>query len=73
MKVDENDKAWDKVYFRRYARPAADLLALFGGDIGSVCDCIEAVAGKLEKKGLSWTPETIVKHAGDFKNGRLMK
>ncbi len=73
MKVDENDKAWDKVYFRRYARPAADLLALFGGDIGWVCDCIEAVAGKLEKKGLSWTPETIVKHAGDFKNGRLMK
>lgn len=73
MKVDENDKAWDKVYFRRYSRPAADLLSLFGGDIGWVCDCIEAVAGKLEKKGLSWTPETIVKHAGDFKNGRLMK
>lgn len=73
MGVDENDVAWDKVYFRRYSRPAADLLALFGGDIGWVCDCIEAVAGKLEKKGLSWTPETIVKHAGDFKNGRLMK
>lgn len=73
MKVDENDKAWDKVYYRRYSRPANDLLGLFGGDLGMVCDCIEAVSGKLEKKGLSWTPETIVKHAGDFKNGRLMR
>lgn len=73
MKVDQNDTAWDKVYFRRYARPAKDLLDLFGNDLGWVCDCIESVAMALDKKGLTWTPETIVKHAGDFKNGRLMK
>lgn len=73
MMKAETDPTWDKVYFRRFSRPAHELLTLFEGDVGRVCDCIEAVVGKLEKKGLSWTPETIVKHAGDHKNGRLMK
>ncbi len=73
LNVAEDDKAWDRVYFRRYAKAASDLLILFEQDVGRVADCIEAVSRAMERKSLSWTPETIVKHAGDWKNGRLMK
>jgi len=73
MNVPDDDREWDAVYFRRYSRPAADLLRLCGGDILVVADCIDQVSSAMEKKGLSWTPETIVKHAGDWKNGRLFK
>jgi hypothetical protein len=71
--VEPEDKGWDSVYFRRYSRPALDLLRLFEDDVGRVADCIDQVSGALERRGLSWTPETIVKHAGDWKNGRLFK
>lgn len=73
MEVPDDDREWDKVYFRRYSRPAADLLRLCGGDALVVADCIDQVSAAMEKRGLSWTPETIVKHAGDWKNGRLFK
>ena len=73
MNVPDDDREWDAVYFRRYSRPAADLLRLCGGDVLVVADCIDQVSAAMEKKGLSWTPETIVKHAGDWKNGRLFK
>lgn len=73
MNVPDSDREWDAVYFRRYSRPAADLLRLCGGDVLVVADCIDQVSAAMEKKGLSWTPETIVKHAGDWKNGRLFK
>jgi hypothetical protein len=73
MGVPRDDRAWDGVYFRRYSRAAGDLLTLFQKDVGRVADCIEAVAGSLKRKGLSWTPETIVKHASDWKEGKLFK
>ncbi len=72
MKAEE-DPTWNKVYFRRFSRPAHELLTLFHGDVGTVLDCIEAVSSGMEKKHLSWTPETIIKHASDWKNGRLLK
>ena len=68
-----DDRAWDKVYFRRYSKPASELLTLFGGDVKKCLDCTEAVSKWLEKKSLSWAPETVVKHASDWKNGRLGK
>ncbi|TXH40873.1 MAG: hypothetical protein E6Q97_38870 [Desulfurellales bacterium] len=71
--VPENDKGWDEVYFPRYSRPARELVKLFDGNLGRIGDCIDHVSGALERRGLSWTPETIVKHAGDWKNGRLFK
>lgn len=73
MGVDPEDKGWDAVYFRRYSKPASELLKLFGGEGPKAADCIDAVVQALEKRGLSWTPETVVKHAGDWKNGRLFK
>lgn len=73
MGVQRDDRDWDGVYFRRYSRAASDLLALFRKDVGRVADCIEAVSGVLTRKGLSWTPETVVKHASDWKEGKLFK
>ena len=73
MMKAENDTTWNKVYFRRFSKPAHELLTLFSGDVGVVLDCVEAVAHGMEKKHLSWTPETIIKHASDWKNGRLLK
>jgi len=73
MGVKKDDREWDRVYFRRFSGAAGDLLALFQRDVGRAADCIEAVSGSLKAKGLSWTPETIVKHASDWKEGRLFK
>lgn len=73
LSVSDDDREWDRVYFRRYSRPASELLTLFGGDIERVADCIDQVSSALDKRRLSWTPETIVKHAGDWKNGRLFQ
>jgi hypothetical protein len=72
MGVSEDDKGWDRVYFPRFSKPAKELLILFG-DVGRSLECIEAVTKSLAKKNLSWTPETIVNHASDWKNGRLLK
>lgn len=71
--VDLDDRNWDKVYFRRYSRPAKELLTLFNGNVSATADCIDGISSILDKKNLSWTPETIVKHASDWKNGRLLK
>ena len=71
--VKLEDRDWDAVYYRRYSRPAKELLTLFGGSVDAVMNCIDAVVSALEAKRLSWTPETVVKHAGDWKNGRLLK
>lgn len=73
MNIPMDNKDWDSVYFKRYTRPAKDLLALFGGDMAKVGDCIDQVVGALERKRLSWTPETIVKHASSWMTGALMR
>lgn len=73
MGIPDTDKTWDKVYFPRYTRSAKDLLTLFQGNIDKCADCIESISLAMSKKGLSWTPETIVKHASDWREGRLMK
>jgi len=66
----KEDREWDKVYFPRFSKPARELLALFRGDVGHCLDCIEKIVDKLERDKLTWTPETIVKHAANWQNGR---
>jgi hypothetical protein len=73
MNIPESDKAWDKAYFTRYSASAKVILGLFDGDVDKAFDCVEAVSDGFNRKGLSWTPETIAKHAGDWKYGRFMK
>ena len=71
LQVDMDDRNWDAVYFRRYARPAKEMFTLFDGNLERIAKCMDSIVASLEAKNLSWTPETIVKHAGDWKNGRL--
>jgi hypothetical protein len=71
--VDLQDKEWDKVYFPRYTKPAKQLLDLLGDDWERCWKCIRDVASWLESKNLSWTPETIVKHAQEWKMNKLEK
>lgn len=66
MGIDKNNKNWDLVYFPRFSKPAKELLKLFGNDYEKAWECIEDVVRKLENKNLSWTPETIVKHAANW-------
>jgi hypothetical protein len=71
---DLPDAEWNMLHFARYSKPAKQLLTLFGNDVSQVADCIDQVVNALESKGLSWTPETIVKHAGTWKaTGRVFQ
>lgn len=71
--AEKDDQAWDKAYWARYSKSGKQLLGLMGGDSDMALDCTDDVCDWLEKKGLSWTPETIVKHAFSWKQGRLGK
>lgn len=65
--IPDDDRDWDKLYFSRYSASAKSLLTLFAGDVGRCLDAIDAVADACKAKRLSWTPETVVTHAGEFK------
>ena len=67
----QDDTAWDKVYFARFSKSAKDLLTFLDGDVYSCLDCIDDVVDWLLSKNLAWTPETIVKHAADWRNKKL--
>lgn len=67
MGVAEDDTDWDRVYFSRFCSPAKGLLTLFAENVERCLDCIDAVAEAHAKRGLSWMPETILNHAGEWK------
>lgn len=71
--IPKEDKSWDKIYYPKYSKPAKEILELFGGDIGTAINCIESITNHLNKNNLSWTPHTIVKHAGNWKHGKFLK
>lgn len=54
--------SWDKVHFPRHAKSANALLTLFGSRVEAL-DCMEHVFGEMQRKKLSATIETIVKHS----------
>lgn len=60
------DKAWDKLNFARCAKSAKKLFDYFGNRRDAV-KCIDDVSTDFEKKGLSWTLETVCKWASDYK------
>lgn len=64
--VDKDDRAWDRVYFKRFARPAKDLLILFGNWKDAV-DCIQSVYESLTDAGFSCTLDTVIKHANEYR------
>ena len=66
LKGFEGDKEWDKVHFSRCSVSAKSLLEYLGTP-EVVKSCMDDIKKKMEKDGLSWTLETIVKHSPDWK------
>lgn len=62
---EKDDKAWDRLYFPRFSKSAAALLA-FVGNWKDAVDCCQDIYEKLSSKGFTVTLETITKHAGDW-------
>jgi hypothetical protein len=58
--VPEDNKAWDRIFFKRYVRAAKDLIDLLGGAEQAV-DCIQFLVNHFDSSGLSYTMETMVK------------
>jgi hypothetical protein len=65
--IPEEDKAWDRVNFPRYTKSAKLLLEIFNNNIGEIIACICELGEKFDRSDLTWTLETIVKHASEFK------
>lgn len=64
--VDYDNRVWDKIHFGRATRSAKEILMILGSFETSK-KCLEELAEKFESNDLSWTLETIVKHAFDWK------
>lgn len=63
--VAERSKAWDKVYYPRHTRAAKQLLSLLGSPEETE-RCMEAIVNQMRGKSLSYTIETVVKHASTW-------
>lgn len=68
IKKEYKDKweDWCKIYFRRYCKPAKQLIDYFK-DYKKAVDCIDDLGSFYDKKDLTWTLDTIVKNAPDWK------
>jgi len=63
--VADGDKGWDRVFFRRYSKPAKDLLDLFG--LEQAIECMEYLHDELTNNDRTHTLETIVKLSDTFR------
>lgn len=68
--ISRDDKGWDKQNFSRYAKAAKGLLDCFKGDISRAGAYVFAQGEEFDAKDISWTLETIARHAWDNK-GKL--
>jgi len=62
----KEDKAWDKAHFPRCSKSAKTLIDFCGSPTLAIA-CIDSVVSDMDKKKLTWTLETIVKHSADWK------
>jgi len=58
-------KAWDKANYGRAAKAAKSTLEAFEGDVERAVFFVLAKAEEWDEKNLSWTLETISRHAWD--------
>jgi hypothetical protein len=65
----KDDKAWDKINFARCTKSARQMIEYFASWEEAI-NCIDHIGTEMDKKGLSWTLETCVKWASDFKQKR---
>lgn len=64
---NRDDKGWDRVFFKKLAPDAEDLLDVFGGDYRMAVQCMGDLVGELRDKGLKFTLSTIVKHSAEWR------
>lgn len=60
------DRAWDRMNFPRCVKSAKALLDYFDNNSDRAIECIEALGKEFTEKGLTWTLETICKHASNY-------
>jgi hypothetical protein len=60
QEIPADNKAWDRVFYKRYARSAKDLVELMG-DVEKAIECIKFLVEHFESSNLNYTLETIVK------------
>ena len=70
--VQYDDRGWDKRHWGRCARSAQELLEICK-IYESARRCLEELAEQFKETNLSWTFETITKHAHDWKNSKEKK
>lgn len=68
--VDKNDVTWDAINKTQYLIDKVKALIDFCGNKDSAMKCLEDVSEEMSSKGLSWTFDTICKHADSWKNKR---
>ena len=64
---DMEDRAWDKLNFKRCSKSAKQLLEYFDNNWETVVKCLESLAKEFNHKCLEWTLETCVKWASEWK------
>jgi uncharacterized protein YdaU (DUF1376 family) len=64
---DRDDKAWDKANFGRYSKAAKSLLDCFAGNLEAAVTYLLGTGEDWDGKGITWTLETIQRHAWDNK------
>jgi len=65
----KDDTAWDDLNVERYRDPAASLLKYFGNYKEAV-HCIDKIANDMDFKKLSWSFDTVLKWAADYRLNR---
>jgi hypothetical protein len=65
--VKQDDRKWDKLYYSRFVRAAKQLETVFDGNWEIIKKCLIEISDGFTKSNLSWTLDTVVKHAYNWK------
>ena len=61
-----DDRTWDNAYFARFSKPAKLMLEYFHNSFQKCLDCLDSLSKEFNRQGLTWTLDTIQKHAADW-------
>lgn len=65
------DKTWNRMFYKRYTKPAKELIEFMDGNWRMAVDCVQDISEKMIELGRDYTFETIAKHCGAWKKSRL--
>jgi hypothetical protein len=66
-RVPYDDRAWDRQFFPRAMKRIQELLAVFDGDAAMTGRCMKALADHFYELGLTFTLETLISHAYEWR------